>query len=307
MWSCRRVRLLEWKQCPLGAWLDVDQLGSKGANSAQAYDYFSSDNRNLAEHSYCSSKTSQFSRKLFPLISPAQTSFSRCPQNSIFWWAQGPEASLIDKFWRVLGMQQLSGLESTMKFMCFPCCQIVRVGGGLVPCLMARWHLYGTSNYFELTLYDSELLCHCAATALEPCQWLQLSFASQLDNQLFLLSLGHGQFAYICLGVLHPMILSALPALLYWRCIMWCFISNVLILQYQASSYVLMFKNDHRISLQLINDSQQLPNYKKILYYNCFCLTTIITSLVDLSQEKDLVLNALHIWKNLNPTSLKGR
>lgn len=258
MWSCRRVRLLEWKQCPLGAWLDVDQLGSKGANSAQAYDYFSSDNPNLAEHSYCSSKTSQFSRKLFPLISPAQTSFVGCPRNSIFWWAQGPEASLIDKFWRVLGMQQLSGLESTMKFMCFPCCQIVRVGGGLVPCLMARWHLYGTSNYFELTLYDSELLCR-AATTLEPCQWLQFSFASQLDSQLFLLSLGHGQFAYICLGVLHPMNLSTLPALLYWRSIMWCFISNVLILQYQAYNSTMSWcskmtiESVYNLSMILIN------------------------------------------------------
>lgn len=146
-------------------------------------------------------------------------------------------------------MQQLSGLESTVKFMCCPCCQTVRVGDGLVPCLMARWHLHGTSNYFELTLYDSELLCGCAATTLEPCQWSQFSFASQLDNKLFLLSLGHGQFAYICLGGLHPMNLSTLPILFYWRSIMWCFISNVLILQYQASNYVLIFKNDHRISL----------------------------------------------------------
>lgn len=29
LWNCRRVRLREWKQCPLGAWLDVDQLGRK--------------------------------------------------------------------------------------------------------------------------------------------------------------------------------------------------------------------------------------------------------------------------------------
>lgn len=29
MKNCRRVRLGEWKQCPLGTWLDVDQLGSK--------------------------------------------------------------------------------------------------------------------------------------------------------------------------------------------------------------------------------------------------------------------------------------
>lgn len=70
------------------------------------------------------------------------------------------------------------------------------------------------SDYFELTLYDSELLPGYTATIFEPCQWSQFS-ASQLADQVLLFSLAHGQFTCICHGAILPTNLSSLPALIY--------------------------------------------------------------------------------------------
>lgn len=56
-----------------------------------------------------------------------------------------------------LGMWELSDLNSAMKSLVLSLLPSrVRVGGGLVPFLMARLQLHG--NYLEITLYGSEHL-----------------------------------------------------------------------------------------------------------------------------------------------------
>lgn len=155
MGNCRRVRLGEWKQCPLGAWLDVDQVGRK--------------KQTLPKHMATSLQKIQTWLKIVTTnrkhtsLQDAVPTYSYYP-DFCFWMPETchlqvrPEASH-----KVLNIQlpwnsaSVSfGIDHEVSFIFFVAKQS-KMGSGVV-FLMVRWHSHSNSNYLELTLHDSELL-----------------------------------------------------------------------------------------------------------------------------------------------------